>query len=226
MSSSGPVNNTAPSRSVPRGRIVTSSNNYRPAEYFAFRVGLLRGSWRADRPVRNGRAAWRPRRVSGGECDLLWLARDLSGLRFRSPGWWRGEAGDGRGGLEAGGGPEFAQDVRDVDADGLDADDERRGDLAVGVAAGEEVQDLRLARGQAEDFPWAVLLFGEGGRRGREFEPRALGEQFEFAEQRPGPDPGRDGMCLPQRHGRLDTGGAGCGERLGLAPLGGRPPRG
>ena len=104
-------------------------------------------------------------------------------LRFRLPGWWRGEAGDGRGGLEPVGRPEFAQDVRDVDADGLDADDERRGDLAVGVAAGEEVQDLRLARGQAEDFLWAVLLFGERGRRGREVEPRALGEQLEFAEQ-------------------------------------------
>ena len=62
-----------------------------------------------------------------------------------------------------------------MDADGLDADDEHRGDLAVSVAAGEEVQDLRLARGQAEDFLWAVLLFGERGLRGREIEPGALG---------------------------------------------------
>src|SRR5690348_6082853 len=110
----------------------------------------------------------RPQRVSGGECAALWLARDLSGLRFRSPGWWRGEAGDGRGGLEPVGCPEFAQDVRDVDADGLDADDERRGDLAVGVAAGEEVQDLRLARGQAEDFPGPCFCSGNaagGGAR-------------------------------------------------------------
>src|SRR5689334_25391272 len=52
----------------------------------------------------------RPQRV-GRMCAPLWLARDLSGLGFRLPGWWRGEAGDGRGGLEPVGRPEFAQDV-------------------------------------------------------------------------------------------------------------------
>src|SRR6478735_1901388 len=120
-----------------------------------FALGCFVGLGRADRPVRNGRAACAASACEWGECAPLWLARDLSGLRFRLPGWWRGEAGDGRGGLEPVGCPEFAQDVRDMDADGLDADDERRGDLAVGVAAREEVQDLRLARGQAEDFLWA-----------------------------------------------------------------------
>ena len=39
-----------------------------------------------------------------------------------------------------------------MNADGLDADDERRGDLAVRVAAGDEVEDLRLASRQAESF--------------------------------------------------------------------------
>jgi hypothetical protein len=51
-----------------------------------------------------------------------------------------------RGGLEPVRRPELAQDVRDVDADGLDADDERGGDLPVGIAAGDKVQDLRLTK--------------------------------------------------------------------------------
>src|SRR5436305_3886225 len=145
------------------------------------------------------------------------LARDLSGFRLGLPGRW-GEAVDGCGGLEPVGRPELAQDVRDVDADGLDADDEYRGDLAVGVAAGEEVQHLRLTCRKAEDLLWAVLLLGKRGLRRREIEPRALGEQLDLAEQRPGPYPGRDGVRLPQRHGRHGAGGAGRGERFGLAP--------
>ena len=52
---------------------------------------------------------------------------------------------------------ELAQDVRDVDAGRLDADDERRGDLAVGVAAGDERQDLRLARCQPEELLEVLL---------------------------------------------------------------------
>src|SRR5205085_11561437 len=81
-----------------------------------------------------------------------------------------------------------------------------------------EVQHLRLTCRKAEDLLWAVLLLGKRGLRRREIEPRALGEQLDLAEQRPGPYPGRDGVRLPQRHGRHGAGGAGRGERFGLAP--------
>src|SRR6266496_2737861 len=67
---------------------------------------------------------------------------DLSGFTLRLPGGWRGEAVGGRGCLEPVRRPELAQDVRDVDAGRLDADDERRGDLAVGVAAGDQGAEL------------------------------------------------------------------------------------
>ena len=73
------------------------------------------------------------------------------------PGEWRGEAVGDRGRLEPVRRAELAQDVRDVDAGRLDADDERRGDLAVRVAAGDEGQDLRLAWRQAEDLLQALL---------------------------------------------------------------------
>ena len=45
-----------------------------------------------------------------------------------------------------------------MDARRLDADDERLGDLAIGVAAGDEREDLRLARREPEDL-LEVLLF-------------------------------------------------------------------
>src|SRR5690242_3957128 len=130
-------------------------------------------------------------------------AWDPSGPTVRLPSGWRGEAVGDRGCLEPVRRPELAQDVRDVDAGGLDADDERRGDLAVRVATGDQVQDLRLARGQAEDLPRAALCLGERGLRGREIEPRALGEQFDLPKQRTGPEPGRDCVRLPERYGRL-----------------------
>jgi hypothetical protein len=63
---------------------------------------------------------------------------------------------------------ELAQDVRDMHAGRPGADDECRRDLAVGVAAGEEGQDLRLPGGQ-------LKLFCQGCRA----------------------DPGRDGVRLP-----------------------------
>ena len=54
---------------------------------------------------------------------------------------------------------ELAKDVRDVDARRLDADDERLGDLAIGVAAGDEREDLRLARCEPEDLLEVLLSF-------------------------------------------------------------------
>ena len=100
----------------------------------------------------------------------------------------------------------------------VDADDQRGGDLAIGVAAGKEGQDIRLARGQAEDllqgpFPGWRPVVGRG-----EVEPGALGEQLELGGQGAGADPGRDGVRVPQRHARLGAGRARGDQRLGLAP--------
>ena len=96
----------------------------------------------------------------------------------------RGDAVGDRGGLEPVRHIEFLQDVRDVDAGCLGADDERGGDLAVRVAAGDEPENLGLAWCQAESLlesPWCVWRFG---LRWRQVEPRALGEQVEVAQQR------------------------------------------
>jgi hypothetical protein len=58
-------------------------------------------------------------------------------------------------------GVELSQDVRDVHARGLPADEQRLRDLAVGAAAREVIQDLHLARREAE-----VLGDGALGRLG------------------------------------------------------------
>src|SRR5205085_2817418 len=52
------------------------------------------------------------------------------------------------GGVHAPLGAELAQDVRDVHARGAGADVESGGDLAVGVALGEQPEHRELARGQ------------------------------------------------------------------------------
>jgi hypothetical protein len=49
--------------------------------------------------------------------------------------------GDG-GGFDSVLSVELGQDVGDVDAGGLDTDHQRGGDLAVGVAAGDQAEDL------------------------------------------------------------------------------------
>src|SRR5437773_6018264 len=69
---------------------------------------------------------------------------DLSSLELRLPDLRRGEAVHDCGCLEAVWRAELAQDMRDVDAGRLDADNEGRGDLAVRAAASDEAQDLRL----------------------------------------------------------------------------------
>jgi len=78
--------------------------------------------------------------------------RNLSGLRLSLPDGRRGEAVRDGGRFEPVRRVELAQDVRDVDAGRLDADDERRRDLAVRAATCDEGQDLRLARCQAESL--------------------------------------------------------------------------
>jgi hypothetical protein len=115
------------------------------------------------------------------------------------PGVRWGEAVRDGGRLEPVRRAELAQDVRDVDAGRPDADHQGRCDLAVGVAAREEGQDLRLARREAEDLLKALLPVGRPCIRRRELEPRALGEQLELPGQRRCSDPGRDGVRLPAR---------------------------
>jgi hypothetical protein len=55
-----------------------------------------------------------------------------------------------RGGLDPGGDAQFGEDVGDVDAGGLGADEQRLGDLAVAAAGRHQREDFGLARGQAE----------------------------------------------------------------------------
>jgi hypothetical protein len=117
------------------------------ADYLLARAGLILRSW-----ARGSSGSERTRRLAGSICErgegtlrYVLACLGFSGLCSRLPGGWRGEAVDDRGCLEPVRRPELAQDVRDVDADGLDADHERRGDLAVRIAAGDEVQDLALA---------------------------------------------------------------------------------
>lgn len=54
----------------------------------------------------------------------------------------------GGGGRGAGANAEFREDAGDVALDGADADEEGVGDLAVGLAGNEQLQDLLLARCQ------------------------------------------------------------------------------
>jgi hypothetical protein len=70
---------------------------------------------------------------------------------------------------------ELAQDVGHVNAGRLDADHERRGDLAVRVATGYESQHFGLARCQAEGLLEVLPLRGLRLRRG-EIESRSLGK--------------------------------------------------
>ena len=105
-----------------------------------------------------------------------------------------------------------------MDAGRLDADDERRRDLAVRVAAGDEGQHLRLARCQAESLRQALPVdpvTASGGARSS----RARWASSSSSRSRGlRPDPSRDGVRLPERHARLRAGRAGGDERLGLAP--------
>ena len=85
-----------------------------------------------------------------------------------------------------------------MDAGGLDADDERAGDLAVGVAAGDQGQDVRFARGQAEDLLEGPFPGGRPPVRRGEVEAAALGEQLELGGQGAGTDPGRGGVRVAE----------------------------
>ena len=87
-----------------------------------------------------------------------------------------------RGRLESVRRAELAQDVRDVHARRLDADHQRRRDLAVRVAAGDERQNLCFPRSQSENLLDALNLAVRPLDWRREIEPRALGEQLDLPE--------------------------------------------
>jgi hypothetical protein len=128
---------------------------------------------------------------------LTRLALGVGRGRQRLSGPRRGEAMRDRGRLQPVRCAELAQDVRDMHAGRPDADDECRRDLAVGVAAHEEGQDLRLPRRQAEDLLQALLPVGRPDVRRRGLQPCALGEQLKLFCQGCRSDPGRDGVRLP-----------------------------
>jgi hypothetical protein len=128
----------------------------------------------------------------------------------------RGELVSDRGGCDAVGRVELAQDVRDVHAGSLHADDELGGDFAVGESAGDEREDLRLAPRQTEVRERVGGLRSVGGQR-RGIEARPRGEQLELAQQWGRAEPRGDGVRRAKRRARLDAGGTGADERLGLA---------
>jgi hypothetical protein len=90
--------------------------------------------------------------------------------------------GDG-GGLHATGDAELGQDVRDVHAGGLRADEQGLGDFPVGVPGGDQQQDLALAAGEAEP---GELVFPLWRGAGREADPRAPGESGGVGSDRRG----------------------------------------
>ena len=73
--------------------------------------------------------------------------RPLGRVRAHRSGEQALAAGD-RGGLGAAGGLQLAEDVGDVDRDGLGADEQLLADLAVRAALGDQRQDLALAGGE------------------------------------------------------------------------------
>ena len=114
---------------------------------------------------------------------------------------------------------ELAQDVRDVDAGRLDADHERRGDLAVGVAAGDErsAPPPRAASGRGS--PPGPASRPAAPRRGGARSSRARSASSSSSRSR-GLAPIRAATACASRSGTLASARerAGGDERLGLAP--------
>src|SRR5829696_4891704 len=104
---------------------------------------------------------------------------------------------------------ELAQDGRDVGLDGLRRDAQPQGDLLVEVAAGEQLQDLALARGERVE-----VGVGARRRRGAARGPRgAAGRAGEGVEDEPGQARGEDRVALVDAHDRVGELGRGDGLR-------------
>ena len=142
----------------------------------------------------------------GGGAGRRVLNRGLAfaGLSPGGPGRWRrsvwcrgGESVGDCGGFASIGHVELAQDVGDVDACGLVADEQGVGDFRVGVAASDETEDVDF-RGSGQRVRPARRLVGRCGSGPATIEPsrwraaRPLPQWF-------GPDPGGNGVCGPQR---------------------------
>ena len=102
-----------------------------------------------------------------------------------------------RGGLDPAGDAELGQDVGDVHAGRLGADEQRLGDLTVAAALGHQPQHLQLAGGEPEV---AARLVGRGrggvaaDRRSGQPHPGGPGEPFHLPAQRRRPQ-GRGGSA-------------------------------
>jgi hypothetical protein len=87
-------------------------------------------------------------------------------------------------GCRAVGGAELGQDVRDVHADRLGADEQGLGDLPVGLAQRYQGQHLALTAGQAEVV--AGSWRGCQSRQVRQFDPRPAGKGLDLGDEQRG----------------------------------------
>ena len=119
----------------------------------------------------------------------------MSGAEVGWRGDWRVEAMRDRGRLAPGRRVELPQDVRDVDAGGLDADDKCLRDLPVRVATGDKA-NTSASRDLAEVLlqPPAVDPVTPPAARDQD---APLGKQFELTEQGPGAAPCRNVVGFP-----------------------------
>ena len=141
----------------------------------------------------------------GGEVRGKGFRQRTRGVRlWRAAG--RGEAVRDRGRLEPVRRVELAQDVRDVDAGGLDADHERRRRSRGWCGRARRASAPPPRAASARGAPRGPPSRRATRVRRREIEPRALGEQLELAQQRLRSDPGGDGVRLPERRARLGAG--------------------
>jgi len=106
----------------------------------------------------------------------------------------------GRGRGRAVGYGELGQDVRDVDAHGLLADEERTGDLAVRAAVAEQLEHFLLAAGEAERG-LMLRCHLSGAPVDDEIDPSSPGQRLDLAEQRRGAKSRGDRIRLTQRAG-------------------------
>src|SRR4029450_11102182 len=101
------------------------------------------------RPARSGESRALGRLVADSALGLVFVEQS--------------EAVRGGGGLDPAGHLELAEDVGDVDAGGLGADEQCLADLAVGPAVGNQREDLAFAGGEPERVgwpPWSGLVGG------------------------------------------------------------------
>ncbi len=120
------------------------------------------------------------------------------------------------GGLGAVGHAELAEDVGDVQARGLGADEQPLGDLPVRQPLADQLEHLGLAGGQAERGQRRRIALAALRRRGAERHARAPGERLELRAHQLG----------AERRRLLVRGAQRVGARRGRPRRGAPPPRG